>query len=89
MSETPFWKTLDEVAAAINLSPRKLRSVIKEHNIPAMRTGRLMFLDDVSMGALKDALRLTPTPALRLPLRQRRSDMARALKVTAARLNGQ
>src|SRR5215813_1797698 len=49
--------TLDEVAELRRFTPRYLRELIRRHQIPVLRSGRLIRFDAVSLRALEEALR--------------------------------
>ena len=51
-------RTLEEVAAQYRFSERKLRELIKKHNLPVLQSGkRLIRFDRLALNALEEALR--------------------------------
>jgi hypothetical protein len=61
--------TLADVAGDMHVTPRWLREVIRRHQIPVLRRGRVIRFDDLALRALEEALRspskssAAPTPA--------------------------
>src|SRR5215470_3494492 len=49
--------TLAEVAELRRFTPRYLRELIRRHQIPVLRSGRLIRFDALSLSALEEALR--------------------------------
>src|SRR6516165_11695381 len=49
--------TLAEVAELRRFTPRYLRELIRRHQIPVLRSGRLIRFDTLSLHALEEALR--------------------------------
>src|SRR5262249_49541760 len=49
--------TLPEVAELRRFTPRYLRELIRRHQIPVLRSGRLIRFDALSLCALEEALR--------------------------------
>src|ERR1700757_2702731 len=54
--------TLAEVAELRRFTPRYLRELIRRHQIPVLRSGRLIRFDALSLRALEEALRC-PSPS--------------------------
>src|SRR5215472_13003863 len=57
MSEPQRDLTLAEVAELRRFTPRYLRELIRRHQIPVLRSGRLIRFDALSLCALEEALR--------------------------------
>src|SRR5271165_1745976 len=63
MAETPDL-TLAEVAGLRRFTRRYLRELIRRHQIPVLRSGRLIRFDALALCALEEALRWrSPSPA--------------------------
>src|ERR1700739_2590847 len=64
--------TLAEVAEIRRFTPRYLRELVRRHQIPVLRSGRLIRFDALSLRALEEVLRChSPSPAASLPARSR------------------
>lgn len=67
--------TLDEVAAEMQVTPRWLRKVVKDHAVPVLRKGRIIRFDDKALDCLRQALRSRP-------LTESEAALERALRLT-------
>jgi excisionase family DNA binding protein len=83
--------TLAEVAELRRFTPRYLRELIRRHQIPVLRSGRLIRFDALSLCALEEALRQpcrsllsdeNPPERSRLAAPWRANAYAAALKAT-------
>ena len=59
----PSARTLLEVAADMQVTPRWLRQFITKHQIPVLRAGRVIRLDLLAQRALEEAMRPCPSPS--------------------------
>jgi Helix-turn-helix domain len=63
----PPYKTLEEVAAELRVSPRWLRDFVRSHPIPMLKCGRSLRFDKRALAALEDELRVMPPGPFKWP----------------------
>jgi hypothetical protein len=61
------WMPLSKVEEITGFSERRLRKLVRDHAIPVMKSGREIRFDQLSMKALKEAIRLRPSGSNRPP----------------------
>src|SRR6516162_6588796 len=54
---SPQYSTLSEIAERLRFSQRKLREIIRKHDIPVLEAGRDIRFDARALAALEEALR--------------------------------
>src|SRR5215469_9267299 len=57
-----IYRRLEEVAADLNITPRRLRRAIRDFAIPVLRLGRTINFDPPALSLLEEALRTCPDP---------------------------
>src|SRR5215471_11546115 len=57
-----IYRRLEEVAADLNITPRRLRRAIRDFAIPVLRLGRTINFDPPALALLEEALRTCPDP---------------------------
>jgi hypothetical protein len=80
-----MYRTLEQVASDLHVTPRKLRETIRTHRIAVLKIGRTINFDDVALRQLEDALReealkchssappVSGSPSVKTPARSRSS----------------
>lgn len=56
------YRTLPEIAADFNVTPRRLKQAIRDHRIPVLKIGRTINFDPEAVALLEDAIRTYPEP---------------------------